>query len=395
MSNPADLPKRRKRVLYVATVVKTHIMTFHIPFLKMLKEMGYETAVAARNDYENPEDCQIPYCDVFYDIPFDRSPFSTQNLKAYKALKSVIDSNHFDIIHCHTPVGSVLGRLCAIPARKKGTKVFYTAHGFHFYKGAPLINWLLYYPVERFLSRWTDVLITINKEDYARAQKFNAKQVCYIPGVGIDTTMFFPDPIIRAKKRQEFGILDNEILLLSVGELNHNKNHRVVIEALAQLERRDIRYIICGTGPLMESHRQLAESLGVGNQLILAGFRNDVADIYRAADIFVFPSLREGLPVAVLEAMASGLPAIVTNIRGSRDLVDTESYGAIVATNNIEAFSKAIRRVCSNTNSSNYRTVSTERATDYELRNILALMRQVYLSESALRNCQVEESEII
>lgn len=321
MNNPAEVPQKSKRVLYVATVVKTHIMTFHIPFLKMLKEMGYETAVAARNDYENPEDCQIPYCDTFYDIPFERSPFSKQNLKAYKALKKVINSNHFDIIHCHTPVGSVLGRLCAIPARKKGTKVFYTAHGFHFYKGAPFKNWLLYYPVERLLSRWTDVLITINKEDYARAQTFHAGQVSYIPGVGIDVEKFAPNAEIRSRKRNELGIKDDEIVLLSVGEVNENKNHKVVIKALPHLENHNIRYIICGSGPLIDSHKQLAASLGVADKVTLAGYRQDVAEFYQAADIFVFPSLREGLPVAVMEAMASGLPCVVSNIRGNNDLI--------------------------------------------------------------------------
>ena len=154
-----------KKVLYVATVVKNHIMEFHIPYLKMLKEMGWETAVAARNDYENPSECVIPFCDIYYDIPFERNPFRLGNIKAYKELKMVIDEGNYDIIHCHTPVGALLTRLAAENARKRGTKVFYTAHGFHFYKGAPLINWLLFYPAERLLAHMTDVLITINKED--------------------------------------------------------------------------------------------------------------------------------------------------------------------------------------------------------------------------------------
>lgn len=314
-----------KKVLFVATVVKTHIMEFHIPYLKMFKEMGWETAVAARNDYENPADCIIPHCDAYFDIPFERSPLKPANLNAYKALKKVIDEGGYDIIHCHTPVGAMLTRLAAVGARKKGTKVIYTAHGFHFFKGAPLLNWLVYYPVERLLSGLTDVLITINREDYDRAQKFSAKKVCYVPGVGIDISRFAPVPEKRSALRDQLGIPQNAAVLLSVGEVNKNKNHQLAIQALARLS--DCYYVICGRGPLLESHRELARSLGVEDRLILTGYRTDVADFYQAADIFVFPSRREGLPVAVMEAMASGLPVVCTKIRGSADLVKENVSG--------------------------------------------------------------------
>lgn len=156
-----------KKVLFVATVVKTHIMEFHIPYLKMFKEHGWETAVAARNDYENPDDCVIPYCDSYYDIPFERSPIKPGNITSYKKLKKIIGEGAYDILHCHTPVGAMIARLAAIKARKKGTRVIYTAHGFHFFKGAPLLNWLIYFPVEWICSFLTDTLITINQEDYA------------------------------------------------------------------------------------------------------------------------------------------------------------------------------------------------------------------------------------
>ena len=159
------MSKESKRVLIIATVVKTHIMQFHIPTLKLFKDMGWETAVAARNDYENPEDCQIPYCDRFYDIPFERSPFMPQNVECYKKLKDVIDQGDYQIIHCHTPVGGVLGRLAARKARKKGTRVLYTAHGFHFYQGAPLKNWLMYYPVEKLCSFFADDIITVSPKN--------------------------------------------------------------------------------------------------------------------------------------------------------------------------------------------------------------------------------------
>ena len=164
---------KSKRVLFVATVVKKHIMQFHIPYLKMFQEMGYETAVAAKNDYENPEDCHIPYCDRFFDLPFQRSPFHPDNVQCYKKLKAIIDAGDFSIVHCHTPVGGVLGRIAARNARKNGARVLYTAHGFHFYKGGPVKNRLLFYPIEKLCAHLTDVLITMNQEDYALARKKN------------------------------------------------------------------------------------------------------------------------------------------------------------------------------------------------------------------------------
>ena len=308
------------KILYVATVVKTHILEFHVPYLKMLKEMGWETAVAARNDFEDPSDCVIPYCDSFYDIPFERNPVNQRNNIAYKELKKVIDDGGYDIIHCHTPVGAMLTRIAAKDARKKGCKVIYTAHGFHFYKGAPLVNWLLYYPVEKLLAKKTDVLVTINTEDYQRAQKFKAGKTVYVPGVGIDIGKFSRTEGIREKKRSELGIPLDAKVLLSVGELNVNKNHKVVINALPDM--KNCWYVVCGRGPLMDNYKKLASDLGVSDRVLLAGYRTDVSEFYQMADVFVFPSFREGLPVALMEAMASGLPCVAARNRGTDDLLN-------------------------------------------------------------------------
>lgn len=324
-----------KKVLFVATVVKTHIMEFHIPYLKMFKEMGWETAVAARNDYENPADCVIPYCDIYYNVPFERNPLKPGNLKAYNELKRVIDDGEYDIIHCHTPVGAMLTRLAAKQARKKGTKVFYTAHGFHFYKGAPAINWILYYPVEKWLSRYTDVLITINKEDYERAKTFKAGKVCYVPGVGIDLKKFNAGYVNKEQKRKEIGVSADDFVLLSVGELIPRKNHEVVIRALSVLKQLDklnhIEYVICGRGAYEIDLKKLAEGLDVADHVHFLGYRNDISEICNCADLFVFMSHQEGLPVALMEAMACGLPAICSNIRGNTDLIEDGVCGLIVA----------------------------------------------------------------
>lgn len=371
-----------KKVLFVATVVKTHIMEFHIPYLKMFKEMGWETAVAARNDYENPADCVIPYCDTYYNVPFERNPLKPGNLRAYKELKRVIDEGEYDIIHCHTPVGAMLTRLAAKQARKQGTKVFYTAHGFHFYKGAPAINWILYYPVEKWLSRYTDVLITINKEDYERAKTFNAGKVCYAPGVGIDLKKFQTNPIIRNEKRRwlchEYDIPSSATVLLSVGEVNKNKNHRVVIEALGQLKRKDIYYVICGRGPLLDEYKELSRQYKIEEQVILTGYRTDVADFYKAADVFVFPSIREGLPVAVMEAMASGLPVITTRIRGSSDLVTEGENGLLVQPKDVAGFCNAINQYANVLKREMTAKNNIEKANEYDLKHILQIYYGFY-----------------
>ncbi len=341
-----------KKVLFVATVVKTHIMEFHIPYLKMFKEMGWETAVAARNDYENPSDCVIPYCDTYYDIPFERNPLKLGNMKAYKRLEKVIDDGGYDIIHCHTPVGAMLTRLAAKKARKNGTRVFYTAHGFHFYKGAPAINWILYYPVEKWLSRYTDVLITINKEDYERAKTFKAGKVCYVPGVGIDLKKFNVGYVNKERKRKEIGVSANDFVLLSVGELIPRKNHEVVIRALSVLKQRDklnhIEYVICGRGAYEADLKKLAEELGVADHIHFLGYRNDISEICNCSDLFVFMSRQEGLPVALMEAMACGLPAVCSNIRGNTDLIDDGVTG-LISNNTPEELAEAINKMRNDT----------------------------------------------
>lgn len=340
-----------KKVLFVATVVKNHIMEFHIPYLKMFKEAGWETAVAARNDYENPGDCQIPYCDTYYDIPFERNPFKPGNLAAYRKLKEIIDTGHYDIIHCHTPVGAALTRLAARDSRKRGTKVIYTAHGFHFYKGAPLLNWIIFYPVERWLAHYTDTLITINKEDYERAKSFKAGRVCYVPGVGVDLNKFNTQSVNREEKRRELGFTKDDFILLSVGELIPRKNHQLVLHALGLLQEKgqlgNIRYVICGRGAKMQELKALAQNLHISDRVYFLGYRNDISAICQASDLFVFMSKQEGLPVAMMEAMACGLPVICSDIRGNTDLVENGVSG-IISESTPEKLAEHILQLVSN-----------------------------------------------
>ena len=384
------------RVLFVATVVKTHIMEFHIPYIQMFQEAGWETAVAARNDYEDPKDCMIPYCDNYYDIPFARNPLHPSNVKAYRKLKKVIDEGNYDIIHCHTPVGGMLGRFAARHTRKRGTKVIYTAHGFHFFKGAPLLNWLVYYPAERWMAHYTDDLITINKEDYNRAQSFKAKRVHYVPGVGIDLDKFAPpaDATERQRekdeKRRELMLKPDDFVVLSVGEVNKNKNHEVVIRAIGQIKEQSqelyqcLQYVICGRGPLQEELEKLACTLNVDDHVHFLGYRTDIPQICHASDLFVFMSLREGLPVALMEAMACGLPVMCSDVRGNRDLVHDGENGVLV--DNIpEALAKHIysygngKNVIRDNNEERQKVMES-----YDLVAVKEQMYQIYFDESVV-----------
>jgi len=337
-----------KKVLFTATI-DGHIKAFHIPYLKWFKDEGWETYVAANSLDDNPAEgedlgCEIiPYCDHKYNIDIQRSPFDRRNLKAYKQLKSILKSNKFDLIHCHTPMGGVITRMAANKYRKNGTMVFYTAHGFHFYKGGPKSARLMYYPMEKFLAKKTDVLITLNHEDYDIAGcKFRPGCVEYVPGVGIDTKEFIKDQGSRDRIRNEFFVAEDKILLLSVGELNENKNHEVIIRALGKLQNENIIYIVCGDGILREHLSALARSEGATDRFILAGYREDIIAFYSAADIFCHSSFREGLPVSLMQAMATGLPVICSKIRGNVDLVSDGTEGFLVSGNDINTYKEKI-----------------------------------------------------
>ena len=376
---------RKKKVLFVATVVKTHMMQFHIPYLKMFQEMGWETAVASKNDYENPEDCQIPYCDTYYDIPFARLPWKRSNIRAYRMLKKIIDEGNYDIIHCHTPVGAMIARLAALAARKKGTKVIYTAHGFHFFKGAPLLNWLLFYPAEWLLAPVTDVLITINKEDYARARKqLRAKRIEYVPGVGIQTEKFRERSIDRKAKRASLGYGDADFLLLTVAEMTPNKNHITILKALSLLKEKGaldpIHYLICGRGEMWESLEQSAKEMGIEDHVNFLGYRTDAPELYQASDLFLFVTLREGLSVALMEAMSSGMPIVCAKIRGNTDLIE-DGISGIFSENDPEVIAQHILTLYRDPETRKaLGQAASEKALLFDEKNVLRQVKDIYVS---------------
>lgn len=323
-----------KKVLVLASVASM-IDQFNMPNIELLQSMGYEVHVAC--NFLRGSTCSSEKIEqlkktldnmgvVYFQIDFTRSVMNLrQDYIAYMQVKKILLENRYAFIHCHSPIGGVIGRLAGHATK---TKVIYTAHGFHFFKGAPLKNWLIYYPIEKICARYTDVLITINKEDFALAQKkMPVKKVCYVPGVGIDLSKIQNIVCDRNEVRKSMDVPEDCILLLSIGELNANKNHQVVLKALAQLNNKNVHYAIAGRGNKKDFLLNLAKELNIENQIHLLGFRTDALQLYKASDLFVFPSFREGLSVSMMEAMASGLPIICSNIRGNIDLVENKVGG--------------------------------------------------------------------
>ncbi|EOO20215.1 MULTISPECIES: glycosyltransferase family 4 protein [Bacillus cereus group] len=335
-----------KKVLFCATV-DYHFKAFHLPYLKWFSEQGWEVHVAANGNIH------LPYVTRKYNIPIQRSPLSIQNLHAYKKLKSIIDQNKYHIIHCHTPMGGVIARLAAQKARQQGTKVVYTAHGFHFCKGSPYMNWLLYYPIERILASHTDCLITINQEDYDLAVKhrFPVKDIKLVHGVGIDVQRF--TPVTEIEKRElklQCGYKSQDFLMFYAAEFNKNKNQSFLIRVLAQLknEMPHAKLLLAGEGPLMEECKKIATQLGVSNMVHFLGYRNDIASLLQMCDLAVASSYREGLPVNIMEAMACGLPVIATENRGHRELIISNKNGWIIDRDDINAMADRIKGISIN-----------------------------------------------
>ena len=432
------------KILFIATVTE-HINAFLLPYLKWLKEQGWEVHVATHCDGD------ILYCDKKHNISIERSPFKFGNLKAYFELKSILKKEKFDILHGHTPMGGMLARLCGKKYRKNRafytknnnnadvtktpyTRILYTAHGFHFYKGAPLINWLVYYPVEKLLSKYTDDLITINREDYDLAKrKMKAKITHYVPGVGVDVSKFSacntlndtceicgsnisadtPSEFLKLTKRRNLNIPENATVLISVGELNKNKNHSVVIRALAKLKSEcnnncvsngdignnidndggfnaaNLYYVVCGKGVLQENLKSLAKSLDLQNNVLLLGQRTDIAELLHMSDIFIFPSLREGRPVSIMEAMASGLPCIVSNIRGNVDLIEHEKGGLLcnagkanetTASSTVSGYANAIKTLVADVDLRQSLGEYNKKAVkQFDIDVVMKLMQEIYL----------------
>lgn len=335
------------KVLITATV-QSHICQFHRPLVQMLHEHSCEVHVAARNNLAEKNGLKLDFVEKVFDVPFSRSPKSPDNLKAKKTLKRIIDEGDYDVIHCNTPMGGIVTRLAAKKARKNGTKVIYTAHGFHFYEGAPKKNWMVYYPIEKFFSRKTDILITITNEDYKLAKKKFHCEVTHIHGVGVDEKRFFPvSHEEKLRLRREMGYGENQKLILCVGELLPNKNQKMAIQAMKIIVQHyhDAILLIAGNGPEKENLEAEIRKSGLDNNVKMLGYCTNLQDYQHIIDVLVSCSFREGLPLNVVEAMLSGNCVVASVNRGHKELIKNDKTGYLVSASDKEAVADRVLKV--------------------------------------------------
>ena len=319
-----------KKLLLVANVVKEHVLKFHVPTIKALKAQGWTVDVAASGEED------VPYCDHQIRGVWKRSPFTLDTLRGVRQLKRLLKEEHYDIVYCHTPVGALVARLAAMSARRRGTKVVYFAHGFHFFTGAPIVNWLLFFPIEWLLAHVTDLLITLNDEDEERARRLFPKHlpVVRVNGVGVDFSRLEVEDAAEARKRlrSEWGIPQDALVLIYVAELIRNKNQKMLFEALQKIKEThpDTYLVLVGPDHAEGFYQRLAQQMGVAGSVVFTLWRSDIGACLRAADIAVASSLREGLGLNIVEAMYCGLPVIATKNRGHATIIRDGNNGFLV-----------------------------------------------------------------
>lgn len=377
-----------KKVLIVASVV-SFIEWFNKENVDYLHDtLNCEVHIACNFDYMNDTDVERSnkYIDklkqqgiVLHNIAFARNPISKDNLKAYKKLKEIINTEKFDLIHCHTPTVSMMTRLAAKKARKHGSVVMYTCHGFHFHNSSSRKNWIVYYPIEKFLSRYCDYIVTINKEDFGRAKTFHCDNVRYIPSVGVDINRIKELKVDKSAKKAEIGIPSDKTLIISAGELIERKNHEVIIRALAKINNPDIYYAIAGKGPLKDYLADLAKDLGISERVKFLGFRTDVFELYHAADISAFPSKIEGLGLAGVEAMAAGVPLVSSNVHGILDYVIDGKTGYAINPKDVDGYASSIKKLAEDPAlRESMREDCLNAVEPFELHNALRVMWDIY-----------------
>lgn len=371
-----------KKVLFTATL-RSHIGQFHQPYLKFFKDAGYEVHVAAK-DNSNQKKIKIGHYDQFHPICYERLPLKRENIKAYFQMKNLLKEHQYDIIHCHTPVAAAITRLVSRLYRKKGLKVIYTAHGFHFFQGAPRKNWLVYYSVEKFLSRFTDCLITINQEDYRCALNsgFSAKSINFVNGVGVDLKEFVS--LTEEKKkalRKQYHYDNDEFILLYAANLSYRKHQDLIIKAAARARNKvsNLKIILAGTGECEEEYRSMIKDFELENTVEIIGYVREIPKYMGLADAVVSTARQEGLPINIVEAMATGLPIIATDCRGNRGLVKDKINGFIVGIDDIEGMTQAIIKLSKSEGlRKRFGGESIKLVEKYSLRSVQKEMAKIY-----------------
>lgn len=371
------------KVLFVATV-RSHIGQFHMPFIEELKKRGCEVHGAFKDNSADKQGLDLSALDKVFEVPFSRSPYSTSNLKAYKVLKDIIDKNNYDVIHCHTPMGAVVTRLAARNARKKGTKVIYTAHGFHFYNGASKKNWLLFYPVEKYLSKYTDCLITINQEDYdlAKSKDFKTKKIYHVNGVGVDISKFHSvTSEEKSELRKEYGYSDDDFLMIYPADFCERKNQNMLFDTMKILLKNSDKFqlLLPGLEEKAQPFIEYAKEAGVYEHVHILGYRRDIDKLVGMSDISVSSSRQEGLPINLIEAMAIGNAIVATDVRGNNDLVENEVNGYTVKLNDSADMADKIMKLYNSPKLiEDFRLANRELVKKYEVNCVIAEMVSIY-----------------
>lgn len=364
-------------VLFLATY-GDFLATFELSNIKLLQEMG--CTVHCASNFTNPKYNRKTYkLDeinvVKHEIEFLRSPIKIKNIIAYKKLVRLIRKEKIRFIDCHNAVVGAFARIAAWQC--KINKVVYTPHSFFFYKGCPKKNEIIYKNVEKILARKTDLLITINHEDYIEAKKMNIRgKTVYVPGIGIDSTHIFNLSRKREKYCCEFEIPTDATIFVSVGELIHRKNHESAIRAFSKANIENSYYLICGIGELESHLKEVISELGLTNRVKLLGYRLDAQEIMKSSDVFLFPSFQEGLPVALMEAMACGLPCLVSEIRGNVDLIEKDKGGLLFNPHNIDDLTEKILE--SMKPSCEWGKYNKEKIKEFDIKNVQDIMRLEY-----------------
>lgn len=366
------------KLLYIATS-DVHLATFHKPYLKWLGDNGVQVDIVVENRGNIEFD---GVTNTFY-LDFPRSFTKKELLVSYRKLKNIIDNGNYTIVHCHTPIPSMLARLAARNARSKGTKVLYTAHGFHFYKGAPISRWLFYYTAEYALSKFTDAIITINKEDFDYVNsKMLHKDSYHIKGIGVDSSRFKPlDKEEKKNKRIELGLDSDKFILLYVAEFISRKNHEFIIRAVQSLQKTipNLQVLFAGKGELLDRMKALTKELKVENAIQFLGFRKDVHLLSAIADVGISASKHEGLGLGLTEEMFCKVPIIASYDRGHKEMVIQGVNGFMFQQGNLEEFIEYVNLLYQD---ENLRLKMGEaayiKAQEFEIKNSLNAMTDVY-----------------
>lgn len=343
------MSRNNPKILFVANVDKEHILKFHTPTIKMLRDKNWIVDVACAGNEE------IPFCNNRYVLHYERSPFTPKLFKGISELCKIINENDYDMVYCHTPVGGLAARIASIKARKKGTKVIYFAHGYHFFKGAPLLNWLIYYTIEKIMSLFTDSIITINDEDFEITKKNFRNCTPYkINGIGIDTEKFKADTDnsnIRAQYRESMNIPEDATVLVYLAELIKNKNQFFLLRVLKKLiddGNNNIYLVLAGIDHADGKVENYAEELNIRDNIRYLGWRNDIRNLYCMSDICTASSIREGFGLNIAEAMLCSIPVVAAENRGHNTIIKDGYNGYLVPQGDENTFAEKILSLINN-----------------------------------------------